>query len=148
MNPEPPDPLAAALHRELHRLPLHRAPADLMPRVLAALAATERRAWWERSWFEWPRAMRQLSGLAALLAVAALVGITQLLRHFDTLAGTAADAFGLASSLGQALAVLAHSVPFDALLAGGVLVVASYLCAIALGTAFFRYALPRRDSHS
>lgn len=148
MNPEPPDPLAAALHRELHRLPPHRAPANLLPRVLAALATAERRAWWERSWFEWPCAMRRLSSLAALLAVVALIGVTQLLRHFDTLAGTVADALGLASALGQTLAVLAHSVPFDALLAGGVLVVASYLCAIALGTAFFRYALPRRDSHT
>lgn len=147
MHPEPEDQLAAALHRELRQLPPHRAPANLLLRVLAALGVTEQRAWWERSWFEWPRAIRQLSGVAAGLAVASLAGLTLLVLNLDLLfglVGSATEAWGVVGTLGNALAALGRAVPATALLAGGALLAASYLSAIALGTVFFRYTLQRR----
>ncbi len=152
MHPEPEDQLAVALHAELRRLPPRPAPASLVANVLSALAARQGAAsrpaaWWERSWFEWPRAVRRLSGVAALLAVAALAGVTLLLLNLEflfRLAGSATEAWGVAGALGNALAVLGRSVPTTALIAAGALFAISYLCAIALGTVFFRYAWQRR----
>lgn len=152
MHPEPEDPLAAALHAELRRLPPRPAPAGLIPNVLSALAARQGAAalpaaWWERSWFEWPQAVRRLSGVAAMLAVAALAGVTLLLLNLEfllRLAGSATEAWGVAGALGNALAVLGRSVPTTALIAAGALFAVSYLCAIALGTVFFRYTWQRR----
>lgn len=147
MHPEPEDPLAVALHRELRQLPPHRAPADLLPRVLAAVANAERRAWWERSWFEWPRAIRQLAGAATGVMVATLVGAGLLLLNLDLLlglAGSASQAWSAVGALGNALSLLGRAIPTTALLALGALLAASYLCAIALGTAFYRYACQRR----
>lgn len=149
MHPEPEDQLAAALHRELRQLPPHRAPADLLPRVLAALAVAERRAWWERSWFEWPRAIRQLAGAATGVTLATLVGVGLLLMNLDLLlglVGSASEAWGAVGALGNAFALLGRAIPSTALFAIGALLVASYLCAIALGTVFYRFALQRRQT--
>ncbi len=148
MHPEPEDQLAAALHRELRQLPPHHAPADLLPRVLAALATTERRAWWERSWFEWPRAVRQLAGAATGVTLATLVGFALLLLNLDLLlglVGPATEAWGVVGALGNAFSLLGRAIPTTALFAAGALLVASYLCAIALGTVFYRYALQHRQ---
>lgn len=147
MHPEPEDQLAAALHHELRRLPPHRAPADLLPRVLAALAVAERRAWWERSWFEWPRAVRHLAGAATGVMLATLVGFGLLLLNLNSLLGltaTASQAWSVVGALGNALSLLGRSIPTSALVAIGALLAASYLSAIALGTAFYRYACQRR----
>jgi hypothetical protein len=149
MHPEPEDQLAAALHRELRQLPTHRAPANLLPRVLAKLASAERRAWWERSWFEWPRAVRRLAGAATGVMVATLVGIGLLLLNSDLLlgvAGSASHAWSVFGALGNAASLLGRAIPSSALIALGALLAASYLCAIALGTAFCRYALHRRQT--
>ncbi len=146
MHLEPEDKLAAALHHELRQLPPHRAPAGLLPRVLAALAAAERRAWWERSWFEWPRAMRQLAGAATGITLVTLVGAALLLLNLDSLLGwisSTSETWGLLSALGNALAVLGRAIPTTALLAAGAILAASYLCVIALGTVFFRFAWQR-----
>ena len=114
-------------------------------------AATEQRAWWERSWFEWPRAVRRLAGAATGITIASLVGSALLLLNLDWLlgiVGSASEAWGVIGALGNALALLGRAVPASALLAAGVLLAASYLCAIALGTVFFRYACQRRlNSH-
>lgn len=147
MHPEPEDQLAAALHRELRQLPPHRAPADLLPRVLTALAVAERGAWWERSWFEWPRAMRRLAGAATGIMLATLVGVGLLLLNLDLLLGladSASEAWGVVGALANALSLLGRAVPTTALFAFGALLAASYLCAIALGTVFFRYTCQRR----
>lgn len=149
MHPEPEDPLAAALHRELRQLPPHRAPADLLPRVLAALAIAERGAWWERSWFEWPRAVRRLAGVATGVMLATLMGIALLLLNLDLmlgLAGSASAAWSAAAALGSALSLLGRAIPTTALFAVGALLAASYLCAIALGTVFVRYTMQRRQT--
>ena len=149
MHPEPEDKLAAALHRELQQLPPHRAPSSLLPRVLAALATTERRAWWERSWFEWPRAVRRLAGAATGIMLATLVGVALVFQNLDTLpglTGSATEAWSVAGALGNAVGVLGRAIPTTALIAVGVLLAASYLCAVALGTVFYRYALQRRQT--
>lgn len=153
MHPEPEDQLAAALHRELRKLPPRPAPASLIANVLAALAAREAQgqgtAWWERSWFEWPRAVRRLSGVAAALAAASLAGVMLLVLNWDfllNLGGAATEAWGVIGALGNALAVLGRSVPTTVLLVASTVLVASYLCAVALGTVFFRYAWQRRPA--
>lgn len=169
MHPEPEDKLAVALHLELRKLPPCPAPAELVPNVLAALARGAqvsnprvssaladagwtpalRRAWWERSWFEWPRAVRQLAGAATGVMVATLVGVGLLLLNLDSLsglAGSASQAWGAVGALGNALSLLGRAIPTTALFALGALLAASYLCALALGTAFYRYALQRRQT--
>ncbi len=149
MHPEPEDKLAAALHHELRQLPPHRAPTDLLPRVLAAIAVAERGAWWERSWFEWPRAIRQLAGAATGVMVATLAGVGLVLLNLDSLvgfAGSASQALGVFGALGNSLSLLGRAVPTTALIAVGALLVASYLCAIALGTVFVRCTLQRHQT--
>jgi hypothetical protein len=147
MNPEPEEKLAAALHAELRQLPSHPAPARLIPNVLAALAVHEARVWWEKSWFEWPRAIRQLTGAATGILVVTLVGAAMLVLNLDSLTGllgSATEAWGVLGALGNALSLLGRAIPTTALVVIGALLAASYLCAIALGTAFFRYAWNRR----
>lgn len=169
MNPEPDAKLAAALHAELRKLPPHPAPANLIADVLAALARGAQvsnlrepaaaanagwtpalqRAWWERSWFEWPRAVRQLAGAATGVMVATLAGLVLLGLNLDLLAtwaGSASGAWSTVSALGNTLSLLGRAVPTTALVAIGALLAASYLCALAVGTVFYRYALQRRQT--
>ena len=151
MNPEPDAKLAAALHSQLRQLPSRPAPARLIPSVLAALAARQSRAWWERSWFEWPHAIRRLAGAATGVVVTTLIGATALVLNLDTLlawAGSASEAWSVLSALGNALSLLGKAIPPTALLAVGALLAVSYLCAITLGTVFFRYACQRRVNTS
>lgn len=63
------DDLAAAVDRELRRLPAPHAPATLLPRVLAAADTWSRRPWYTRAWFAWPAGWR-----AASLAAFAVLG--------------------------------------------------------------------------
>jgi hypothetical protein len=157
MNPEPDRQLAAALHAELRQLPPRPAPARLIPNVLAALARESaagrtpalQPAWWERSWFEWPRAIRQLAGAATGVMVATLAGLVLLGLNLDLLAtwaGSASGAWSTVSALGNTLSLLGRAVPTTALVAVGALLAASYLCALAVGTVFYRYALQRRQT--
>lgn len=56
--------------RALRELPSPRAPRTLLPRVMEAVDAASRRAWYSRSWFTWSRWLQ-----AASLTVAALVAV-------------------------------------------------------------------------
>jgi hypothetical protein len=58
------------LSRRLRALPQQRAPGNLIPGVLAKIAARQSPVWWRRPWLEWPRALQISSGLlfAALVA--------------------------------------------------------------------------------
>lgn len=79
--------------------------------------------------------------------VATLAGIVLLGLNFDMLSAwtdSATEAWGVVGALGNALALLGRAIPSGALVAVGALLAASYLCAIALGTVFFRYAWNRR----
>jgi hypothetical protein len=68
--PQPAD-LDDVLDRALKALGGPRAPETLLPRVLAAAAARERRPWYLRAWNTWPRGLRAASLAASCLLVAA-----------------------------------------------------------------------------
>ncbi|MDE2038976.1 MAG: hypothetical protein KGO96_00010 [Elusimicrobia bacterium] len=54
------------LSRRLRALPGHRAPATLLPGVLAAVRRPA--PWWSRPWWSWPIAARAAYGLAVCAA--------------------------------------------------------------------------------
>src|SRR5437764_13255978 len=60
--------LELQIDRQLKGLPELDAPAGLVPRVMAALAARAALPWYRQSWSQWPVAMRW-SSFAALLAL-------------------------------------------------------------------------------
>lgn len=64
--------LERALDRELKRLPEIAAPEALTRRVMDRVRAMDAVAWWRRSWFEWPPALR---GATAALAAGWLIGL-------------------------------------------------------------------------
>ncbi len=66
-NRDPHDPLAAWADQTLRQLPMRRAPASLMPRVLAALARQRALPWYQQPWFRWPRHFQMLAFLRACL---------------------------------------------------------------------------------
>jgi hypothetical protein len=63
--------LETLIDRALKELPEPAAPETLLPRVLAAVAAAERRAWYARPWMEWPRVL-QVASAASVVVVLAL----------------------------------------------------------------------------
>ena len=63
--------LERRLHDELSGLPLPRAPRTLLPRVMQAVEAASRRAWYERAWFTWPRWSQAASLVAAAIVALA-----------------------------------------------------------------------------
>ncbi len=70
------DDLQRLIDGELKKLPTPRAPATLMPRVLAAVGPTLKPGpWYARPWLEWPRALQVVSA-GALVALG--VGLAML----------------------------------------------------------------------
>jgi hypothetical protein len=67
-----PADLETLVDRELHQLPLPRAPHTLLPRVLAAVHEWAQRPWYARAWLTWPRGW-QAASIAALVALVAAV---------------------------------------------------------------------------
>jgi hypothetical protein len=75
--------LDRALDRQLQELPGQKAPATLLPRVMAAVAHGSVAArtpavpapapWYLRPWLTWPRALRVASAAAVIVTVAAFV---------------------------------------------------------------------------
>lgn len=61
--------LEREIHRELRALAAPRAPASLLPSVLAAAAA---RPWYRREWLAWPVPARIVSAAAMVAVVAGL----------------------------------------------------------------------------
>ncbi|MGB0582540.1 MAG: hypothetical protein ACPGVU_22885 [Limisphaerales bacterium] len=64
---EPDKKLAAEIDRQLKQLPEQTAPSGLACGVMAALRQFEARPWWQKSWFEWPLALKWVSGIVALV---------------------------------------------------------------------------------
>ncbi len=81
-----PADLETIVDRELRRLPALRAPATLLPRVLAAVQAWSQRPWYARAWFTWPLT-GQAASIAALLLLA--VGFLALLPTAGAVVGAA-----------------------------------------------------------
>jgi hypothetical protein len=69
---EPDEKLATAIDRHLKGLPVREAPASLAENVMAIVRQYEARPWWQRTWFEWPIALRWVSGLAMVLILGAM----------------------------------------------------------------------------
>jgi hypothetical protein len=60
----------AVVDRALRSLPCPEAPATLLPRVMAAVAAWAQRPWYERAWFTWPLGWQVASAAAIVLTLA------------------------------------------------------------------------------
>jgi hypothetical protein len=153
MQPEPQDPLAELIQRELARLPECPAPATLMPRVMARLEQRQKQ-WWRNPWACWPFAARVISlplmaGTAAgvaWLAVALVRAILGLTLWQELLAsdGLISSAWGFCATLGNALVALLGSSAQHWMLAAGVVIGLMYLTTVALGTACFRVVIAKR----
>jgi len=81
------DGLEREIHRELAALDPPRAPATLLPRVLAAVD----RPWYGRAWLTWPMAAQ----VASVLATMALIG------GLATMFNAAGEAYGTAPALAR-----------------------------------------------
>jgi hypothetical protein len=155
-NREPNDPLATWADQTLKRLPNRRAPATLMPRVLAALARQRALPWYQQPWFRWPR---HLQALAFVLGAALLASLAWfVIPHGDAVSLTAAKqaatqlelvkpvatTFDILGTLGHAGTRLVKSLSGGALatLLGGAALV--WCSTLGLGTAAWRLS---HDNH-
>jgi hypothetical protein len=88
------------LDAELRRLPLPSAPQTLLPRVMQAVDAASRRAWYLRAWFTWPWWSKAVS----LVAVGLLAyGIWRLPRALPAAPPSVAAAVGTSRVIWEAL---------------------------------------------
>lgn len=149
-EPEALKELERFVHSQFQRLPEIEAPPTLIPRVLAAVRAKEQRAWWQRSWFDWPAGW-QIFSLAFLLALPAFVFVgsgwawdrfqpnaPDSILSFVTFLRALAD---IADGLGNALFVTLRSLEQPWVLACTGLMAVMYLTCIGLGTACVRVAI-------
>lgn len=147
MTPREPPDLERFVHRALRELPPHRAPATLENRVLAALAARERRPWWQCGWEAWPVVPRTavFAGSAAAVAVfawlaftgqqaAASVSLDQLVQTHAPWLHTIRSVAGTLAGAGESL-VAHHQAWFVGIFA---VFAASYAMTIGLGATFYR----------
>ncbi len=154
MNDADEQLLTARLRRELRGLPDLTAPKTLAPRVMAALAARQARAWYQASWSYWPASMRVLFLLVggAVLAGLAFAGFQ--LPQYLGLAGAAGNS--LADSLtwlrpylenmarlGDTVFMVAKALPQQLLWSLAAMVALAYALCVGLGTVGYRLALNR-----
>ena len=150
LQPHLPDDWEQDLDRQLRALPEVPAPASLIPRVLAGVAARARLPWWRRTWWTWP----VWAQVVSLLVISTVLGaLTYAVRQAPGLPGMAnltkslggwlapcealgncalALLNGLRLALGQAAQV--------ALLGVALFAIALYLSCLGLGTACYRLA--------
>lgn len=150
MNDESPHALEQLIHRELRRLPLRRAPATLLPRVVAAIRAEALKPWWQRPLETWPRWIQVAALTLALGLAAALAGlIGHGIDQFDAAAyqGALAQAldrcevlWSVASALGSAFVLILSQTPPFVLAAGGLVCLSAYVSCLGLGTILYRLA--------
>lgn len=153
MRPTPESDLEQRLDLEFRRLPPLRAPEDLLPRVMTAVARHARRPWWMKPAAQWPVPAR----LAFLAFSTGLVGLLIYFTwglssgaSFSLLTDEVAEFSGrldLARSLGGALAgagvaLVRSAGPWLTWSAVG-LVAVCYLTTLTLGTYCYRLASER-----
>ena len=151
MDPEIDPKLEALLDAELKKLPPVAAPASLVPRVMAILAARQARPWWQRSWWDWPLAAKASFLLVAIAIAGAFGGggvlldqgvvsysqqVTEQLAPASTLWDTAAS---LRTAVGLLWTRAAQPLLVTLMIAAGLL----YLICVGVGTACVRSALRR-----
>lgn len=154
MKTKPPqDPLAAWADAVLRQIPDRRAPASLLPAVLAAVRAQAMLPWYRRTWLQWPPWVQLVSlVLASSGLVAGLCILEELLISFAATAP--ADAFfasgqmaaGLLATLGRVAVVLGRSVPSAFWIALIGVIGSAWIACLALGTACWKLA--RLQVHS
>jgi hypothetical protein len=141
------------LARELEELPDLEAPTTLIPNVMGRLTEEPRAAWYEKSWWQWPRAARAASALAALLFLGALGWLSGTFGHLDLWGELSVAWTEFQSALTLALntleTVLGGAARFWRehgqliLLGSASILLATYLTCVAAGTALYRLAWRR-----
>ncbi len=146
MNDEHDPRFEKLLGRKLRGLPDRTAPAAIRATVLAAIRARAGRPWYQRSWFQWPRAFQATSAVLVLALVLALGWLAP--GHGLTLA-TLSPALSerlseVASQVGwftSFLAAFVRAVPAAWWMAtAGVFAGLAFTCA-GLGSAFYRFVI-------
>jgi hypothetical protein len=156
MESTPQQALEQLIHRELSKLPDRSAPEDLIPAVLAQIAARQRKRWWQCPWINWPLAAQVASVPLLSAGVAAcLLGLSMLWRlamaqaTVDTISerwdGVSAvwDVF---AALGNAVLLLGRSVGQEWLLIALLIPLLMYVACVGLGTLCYRLASSCRRS--
>ena len=112
MNKMTPEELERFIHRQLHGLPLRRAPDSLESRVRSALEQRAAIPWYHQSWNYWPATVRALFlGSATLVTVGIIASFYLMSRGIDATA-LAADASSRVTFLTQAYRAGAWTVNF------------------------------------
>lgn len=147
--------LEVAIDRELKALPPRKAPAELIPSVLAALRADALRPWWRKSWPLWPRRIQILSltfGLLCVLTAAGGAGWAWLAWVAKPLAEWGASARQLAGALFSfvdvvvgAAAVLARSAGAEIWIGLGLAAMGAWWVCAGAGCWCYRMARARHS---
>jgi hypothetical protein len=146
--------LEAAVERRLKALPELRAPATLLPRVMAAIERRTAPAWYRRAWQTWPLAL-QAASLAVLVALFAglCLGAWQLTHSSGATAATHEINGWLAALdmvwrtlgvLGAAALLAVQRLGMGFIAACVVLALVCYAVSLGLGTVCLRLAMTRR----
>jgi len=151
MNREPEDKLAAWTEQSLRQLPPLRAPASLMPAVLAAIQRQAQLVWYHRPWLKWPRSLQILS-FAVLALLMTLVGWALSHPSIANAPGALAQEAGartgfittLAETLGRAVVLLLRQLSTPVVAGLVAMVATAYFACVGLGTAMWRVASGRR----
>jgi hypothetical protein len=142
------------LDRELKQLPDLPAPAALVHRVMLAVHQRRSLPWYRRPWPAWPPscqifALLLFAGLAgfaitAVINPAWLPGWKGLTPHLEPWGETGRGLLAIGTTLLEAAVLLFQSVARHLFLVGLVLVLAGYLCAVAILSACYQLAFQRR----
>lgn len=154
MNPNPDPEFEAQLTRELKALPSLSAPTELTARILSAVTAQAALPWYRRGWLHWPMQWRVVSFAALALGFIGLCAcVASIFQSSEAIEWRTklASVFGLAQTVFETLRVLRDAainalqlIPPAVLFGGLAAMVLSYLSMLALGSAYLRFALPRR----
>ena len=142
------------LDRELKQLPELPAPAALVHRVMLAVHQRRSQPWYRRPWPAWPPACQILSlllfaGLAGFAIAtgmnpAWLPGWESMNPRLEQWGEAGRGLLATGTTLIEAALLLFQSVGRHFFLAGLVLVLAGYLCAVAILSACYQLAFQRR----
>lgn len=145
------------LDRKLRSLPDRRAPATLVPRVMAAVRARAERRWYRRAWRDWPPICQVLSLLAfsGVLGLATWAGlhggggewVAGLRGEVEVWRETVAPFEALVSGLASAAASVLGSVHRGVWLGAAAICVVMYLSCVGFGTVFYQVAFSSRRNH-
>lgn len=149
---EPDEKLAAEIDRELKKLPDRPAPSALAARVMAQVRQLESRPWWQKSWFEWPLALKWVSGFVALVMFAGmgLADYTPLagrFSEFETALQQAAGSFGvLLESIWNFAWSLVASIPLYGWVLIALAFAMSWMTTLGLGVVCYQLARTRKHT--